>query len=303
MLEKRVICQYPVRYLQDELQDITTGDFIMIAANTGTGKSTISRLFMESSIEQGCPVVLYSLEDQEGIPDANSVYQLVVKDGNYNMTFKQWLKDNTLHPEKYATYRQMAAEKAMRTNEDGLLMSVIHEQTPRTQWTLDKVISQIKEEVRQGYRLFILDHIDILVPSERPDDMVRAMRALWQVVCDNNIALITFSQLATRRNLDSLCPALDDLRGSKAKIHTPTVVISISRHIYGYYTLGGDPMYKPTYMRILKNRFGDTSCAVVFFYRGRYHEHYDIVNCNESGTNIDNMTSKDLMKRQKELII
>lgn len=302
MLEKRTICRYPIKYLQDELKDITTGDMIMIAANTGSGKSTISRLFMENAIQENCPVVLYSLEDQQGIPAANECYQEFVGAGNYNIDFKTWLKDNTLHPEKYVEFRKKAMEKANRTNADGLKLRIVHEQGTDKQWTLKDVILEIRKEVAQGYKLFIIDHIDVLVPSERPEDMVNAVRWLWKTVCEYNIALITFSQLASRRSMDSLCPGLDDLRGSKAKIHTPTVVISLARHIYGQYSLFDDPKYKPTYMRILKNRFGNTSCAVVYFYNGRYHDTYTKVECNELGTYIDGKNARQMARQQKATI-
>lgn len=299
MLEKRVLCPYPVKYLQEELDDITTGDFIMIAANTGTGKSTISRIFMDNAINHNCPVVLYSLEDQEGIPAANDCYMEYVKDGHRDMNFKQWLKDNTLYPDKYIKYRQRAMEKATKTNADGLKMRVVHEQSANKMWSFRDTIKQIRSEIEQGYKLFIIDHIDVLVPSERPEDMVLAIRYLWKIISENNVAIITFSQLASRRNLESLCPSLDDLRGSKAKVHTPTVVISISRHNYGYYNLP-DPNWKPTYMRILKNRFGSTSCAVTYFYNGKYSDIYTKLDCNEQGTIIDSMTVRALSKYKKE---
>lgn len=300
MLEKRVICPYPVKYLQDELDDITTGDFIMIAANTGTGKSTISRLFMRNAIKNKCPVVLYSLEDQAETAAANDIFQEAIHRG-CTLNFKQFLKDNTLNPEKYMDAKKAAFEMASKENEDGLRYRVIHENTSQGNWTLNGVLTTMKKEIAKGYKLFIIDHIDVLVPSERPDDMVRTIRDLWQVVAENNVALITFSQLASRRNLDSLCPGLDDLRGSKSKIHTPTVVISISRHIYDQYHSEYNFYAKPTYMRILKNRFGSTSCAMTYFDRGEYIPDYQLLDCNETGTYIDGMTARELSKKQRNL--
>ena len=300
MLEKRVICPYPVKYLQDELDDITTGDFIMIAANTGTGKSTISRLFMRNAIKNKCPVVLYSLEDQAETAAANDIFQEAIHRG-CTLNFKQFLKDNTLNPEKYMDAKKAAFEMASKENEEGLRYRVIHENTSQGNWTLNGVLTTMKKEIAKGYKLFIIDHIDVLVPSERPDDMVRTIRDLWQVVAENNVALITFSQLASRRNLDSLCPSLDDLRGSKSKIHTPTVVISISRHIYDQYHSEYNFYAKPTYMRILKNRFGSTSCAMTYFYRGEYIPDYQLLDCNETGTYIDGMTARELSKKQRSL--
>lgn len=298
MLEKRVICPYPVKYLQEELDDITTGDFIMIAANTGTGKSTISRLFMRNAINNKCPVVLYSLEDQAETAAANDIYQEAIYRG-CQLNFKQFLKDNTLNPEKYMEARKAAMMMASQENEDGLKYRVIHENTAQGNWSLNGVLTTMKKEIAKGYKLFIIDHIDVLVPSERPDDMVRTIRDLWQVVAENNVALITFSQLASRRNLDSLCPGLDDLRGSKSKIHTPTVVISISRHLYDQYHCDYNYQAKPTYMRIIKNRFGSTSCAMTYFDRGNYLPQYELLDCNESGTYIDGMTAKEMSRKQR----
>lgn len=297
MLQKTAICPYPVKYLQDTLRDITTGDFIMLCANTGTGKSTISRLFANNAIKHNCPVVLFSLEDEAGMPFANACYQLGLSEGRcQGMDLKQWIIENTRDPKKYLDDRRRVYETWTKKTETGNDYFVLHENTNGTNWTLESVIRQMKEEIAKGYKLFIIDHIDVLVPTELPSDMVRAMRKLWDLVAENQIALITFSQLASRRNLESLCPGLDDLRGSKAKVHTPTVVISISRHRYGYY----QARCNPTYMRVLKNRFGKTGCAVVFFDRGTYDDYYQPAESNESGTYIDGMTAKDLARLQRK---
>ena len=295
-LQKSKICPYPVKYLQDNLRDITTGDFIMVCANTGTGKSTISRLFADNAIANDCPVVLYSLEDEAGMPFANACYQLGLREGRcQGMDLKQWLLENTENPAKYASDRQRVYEQWTQTTPKGDPYFVLHENVDGEVWTLDKVVKQMTIEIANGYRLFIIDHIDVLVPSELPSDMVTAMRRLWDLVAEKQVALITFSQLASRRNLDSLCPGLDDLRGSKAKVQTPTIVISISRHRYGYYQARSNP----TSLRILKNRFGRTGCGIVYFDRGRYDDFYTNADCNESGTYIDGMTAKDLARLQR----
>lgn len=269
----------------------------MICANTGTGKSTISRLFANNAIENGCPVVLYSLEDEAGVPFANACYQLGLREGRcQGMDLKQWLIRNTENPDEFAEDRQRVYDEWTKKTDNGNDFFVLHENKENEIWTLDKVIKQITDEINNGYKLFIIDHIDVLVPSELPSDMVNAMRRLWNLISEKQVALITFSQLASRRNLESLCPGLDDLRGSKSKVHTPTVVISISRHRYDYYQARSNP----TYMRILKNRFGKTGCAVVYFDRGVYDSFYTNVECNESGTYIDGMTARDLSRQQRK---
>jgi replicative DNA helicase len=295
MLLKEVLCDYPIQFLQDNLHGIMSGDMIMLAAGTGTGKSTLSRIFTQAAIKQGQPVVLYSLEDEPGTYATDLVYRQYVKTAFEPLDLRSWMVDFTKHREKYKTECAKAAEISLQTSENGLPLVSVHEME-NPNWTLKKITDSIQAEVDLGYKLFILDHMDILVPSERPADMVNAINALWRFVAEKQIALITFSQLASNRNKESLCPCLDDLRGSKAKVHTPTIVLSIARHRYGFYS---DHKGSATYCRILKNRQGgDTKAAVVFYDRGQYLLDYVDVDCNESGTQIDGETQKTLMKRQ-----
>ena len=300
MLRKEVLCKWPIKYLQDELHGILSGNFVVIAAHTGVGKSPISRLLTNNAIFQGCPVVLYSLEDEPQAYVSDFVYREFVKDTGYNIDFAEFLIDDTLHPEKYIKYKQKCLEYSKRKTPDGIPLLTVHEMETNPSWTLERVLAKMKEEIARGNRLFILDHLDVLVPTERPADMVNTVRALWDLVASEQIALITFSQLATNRNKESLCAGIDDLRGSKSKVQTPTVVISLARHNYGRYVMEGNFNAKPTYMRILKNRLGgNTSGAVCFFDHGHYLDYFRYVDCNESGTTIDGYTVNELIKLQK----
>lgn len=297
MLKKQLLCTYPISFLQDKLHGIMTGDMIMIAAGTGTGKSTLSRILIQHANGEGVPCVLFSLEDEPQTFVTDAVYRQYVKQAFEPLDFRQWLLDYSDNPDKYKEFALSAARQSIERNKDGLKNIVVYEmKTPN--WSLQEVIDAMKRHIEEGYKLFILDHIDVLVPSEVPGDMVRAINELWRLVAENQVALITFSQLASNRNKESLCAGIDDLRGSKSKVHTPTIVISISRHIYNYYpsTCG-----KPTYCRILKNRQGgNTCCAIVYFDRGVYAKRYEEVTCNESGTTIDGQTQRTLIKRQEE---
>lgn len=297
MLRKEVLCNYPIQYLQDELHGILTGNFIVIAAHTGVGKSTLSRLLTNSAIYQGCPVVLYSLEDEPQAYVSDFVYREYIKTTGYNVDFAEFLIDDTLHPEKYIEYKKKCFNYSKRTTESGIPLLTVHEMETNPAWTLERVLAKMKEEIARGNKLFIIDHLDVLVPTERPADMVNTVRQLWDIVAQEQIALITFSQLATNRNKDSLCAGIDDLRGSKSKVQTPTIVVSLARHNYGYYYIPDEPNAKPTYMRILKNRLGgNTSAAVCYFDKGHYIEYYQKVDTNESGTTIDGHTANELTK-------
>lgn len=301
MLKKTVLCPYPIQFLEDKLHGIMTGDFIMFAAGTGGGKSTISRILTQNATFHACPVVLYSLEDEPDTFASDAVYREAVRAG-CPLDFRQWLVDNTQHPEKYRDMAARAAQRALLKHDIlDIPMQMVHEMQTNGSWTVRTILESMLKEIQKGYKLFILDHLDVLVPTERPEDMVRTINTLWRFVAEKQIALITFSQLAGRRDKGVLCPGLDDLRGSKAKVHTPTIVISIARHVHGYYSCIDNPDAKPTYCRIIKNRQGgQLSCGISYFERGHYIRFYQEVPCNEQGTMIDGLTINDFSKMNRK---
>lgn len=297
MLNKQLICEYPIPFLQEKLHGIMTGDMIMFALASGRGKSTISRLIINYANEQNAPAVLFSLEDEPQTFHTDMVYKQYLKNTKAPMDFREWMLDISLNPDKYKAEAREAAKRTMAKNKEGVrLQQVFEMKIPN--WTVEEISKKIEDLAKQGYKLFVLDHMDVLVPSESPADMVRAINTLWQLVAEKQIALITFSQLSTVRNKESLCPSIDDLRGSKSKVHTPTIVVSLAHSKYPIY-----PEYEgyPTYCRILKNRQGGkTGCSVVFFHNGEYTKNFVEVDCNESGTVIDGMSAKDLDKKSHQ---
>lgn len=269
-----------------------TSDFTI---HHNCGKSSLSRILVNHAISEGCPAVLFSLEDEPQTYATDSVYKEYLKQAFEPLDFREWLLDYSDNPKKYEEFAKIAALKAVNEIKGLQSCKVYEMKTPN--WSLEEIINLITKNYEEGYRLFILDHMDVLVPSESPSDMVRAINDLWRLVAEKQIALITFSQLASNRNKESLCPGIDDLRGSKSKVHTPTIVLSIARHIYGFYP---DVFGKPTYCRILKNRQGGNTCAaVIYFNRGTYAQEYKEVKTNESGTTIDGETVTSLIKKQE----
>lgn len=302
MLTKHKLCNYPIKYMNDETSGILTGDLILLAAGTGIGKSTMSRILTQNAIYEHCPVVLYSLEDEVGTFASDSVYrEYVLSTGEYP-DFREFLLDATANPDKYKKYREAAARKNAKKNADGLRLLQIHEMSDEllSGNVLKKVITQMEQEIEQGYRLFILDHLDVLVPSERPQDMVTAITELWRLVSTKQIALITFSQLSTQRNTEVLCPSLKDIRGSAAKQQTPTIIFSIARDNVCDYT--GQYIGSPTFCRMLKNRQGKKpSMATIFFHQGHYTQDYIWMETNESGTIVNGVSVKEFIRHQSAM--
>lgn len=286
-----VLFDYPIQFLQDKLHGIYRGDLIMLAASTGVGKSTVSRIIARQAIASDIPVILYSLEDEPGAFVRKAVYRLYCQNTIDPMDYRQFKNlfgDNSL----FVQERLEVAKDMLKTSTKGLAMITVHEmRTPN--WTINDVIDQMKIEIQQGHEFFILDHFDVCV-GEQASVQAHAINELWRLVSENQIALVTFSQLSSTRNREALCPSIDDLRGSKTKVNTPTIVLSLARHNYNQY-----PAYegKPTYCRILKDRDnGNLKCGIIFFKNDGYLPHYKEVDCNDSGTRIDGETTKTLSK-------
>ena len=296
------LCEFPIKYLNDELDGIITGDLILFGMGSGLGKSTMSRLITNNATFQSCPVVLYSLEDKPDTMDKKEIYLEYILSTGSDDTFRKWKIKYSQNPKEYEQYtRKWVQRLSMKDKETGLKLLNYHEYVePTNNELLQKVIGKIEEEVAMGYKLFIIDHLDAgLDPTETPAGMKRVMDTLWATVCKHKIAVIAFSQLASTRNKEAITPSLDDLAGSKSKGKVSNMVISMARDYDGKYPNISDT--EPTYCRIVKDRDdGRKSLGIVFFEKGHYLPNYFKFSCDESGMSVDGMHVKDFRKKHHE---
>lgn len=297
MLNTKVLCKWPIQFLQDKLYGICTSDLIIIACDSGVGKSTLSRLITRNARDEGCPVVLYSLENA---PSTFVTEEVMIE---YRKRTGEWLDNrqfeikHSLNPDMFKEYRQIVYEKSQLVSKDGLPLLVYHEQVAKGDWTIDKLVASMKEEIVKGYKLFVIDHLDVLVQNDELKDTKRAMDELWYLVQEYQLAIVTFSQIV--KGCNALCPSYDDLRGHKAKVYKSTIIITLGKHEYGYYLPPVKyPNAKPTYVRIAKSRSTGTACGVCYYNGGSYLETYNDVLCDVHGTFIDGMT-RDKLQRFK----
>lgn len=298
MLQTKVLCKYPISYLQDKLQGICTGDLVIFGASSGSGKSTLSRLITRSAFDQDCPVVLYSLENSPGTFVSEEVRFLYNEETGSRIEQRPWEILHTKDPERYEEYRRKIFEKHQRKNEDGIPLLQVYEQVADLNITVDKLVRSMIKKYNEGYRLFVIDHLDMLIsdPKNELSQTVYNMNKLWWFVSTYNVGCVAFSQ-TTDLPENILCPNDTFLRGSRTKGQRATVVIMLAQHKYGYY-----PYYNalPTYMRIAKFRQGGTSCGIVYFQDGQYVDYYKEVLCDYSGKLIDGMTVDKFIKGKKE---
>lgn len=298
MLKTKVLCKFPIKFLQDKLYGVCTNDLIIFACDSGVGKSTLSRMITRGARDEGCPVVLYSLENAKGTFVTEEVMLEYCEATGERMDSRQFEIAHALDPDKYKQYRQAVFEKSEKKSDDGLPLLVVHEQVAKGDWTAQRLIESMKVEIARGYKLFVIDHLDVLVQNDELKDTKVAMDELWNLVQEHELAIITFSQIV--KGCDSLCPSYDDLRGHKAKVYKSTIIITLGKHEYGYYQPPVKyPNAKPTYVRIAKSRSTNTACGVCYYNGGCYLETYNDVLCDTSGKFIDGMTREKLRKFKK----
>lgn len=297
-----VLCEWPIKYLQDKLQGIFAGDLWIIGAFSGGGKSTLSRLITMSAKQSGVPVVLYSLENQPGTYAREEVRMMYNEETGSRIDTRSFKQLEDENKEKFQGYRRKVFEECEKTNKDGLHQLVLHEDVNSQNMSVEQLLNSIEQEYQQGYRLFILDHVDMLItdPKYEMSQTTHNMNKLWAYVAQKNIALITFSQMATTIPSNVLCPGESDLRGVRTKGQRATGVITIARHDYGAYVAAGFPYAMPTYVRIAKNRDGSTGCAVCFFDTDHYIGKWIDVTCDKQGVIVDGQTKEKLRVFQQK---
>ena len=295
MLKTRMLCKFPITFLQDKLYGISTSDLIIFACDSGVGKSTLSRMVMRQAHRDGCPAVLYSLENAPDTFVTEAVMLNYCADTKEKLDSRQFAMMHTANPDKFKQYRQRVFDWCEEKSADGLQLSVVHEQVAKGDWNVKRLIESMRAEIARGYRLFVIDHLDVLVQNDELQDTKLAMDELWNLVQQYELAIVTFSQIV--KGCNALCPSYDDLRGHKAKVYKSTIIITLGRHEYGYYHAPvSASSAKPTYIRIAKSRSTSTGCAVCYFNGGSYLDDYREVLCDTPGDFIDGMTREKLRK-------
>lgn len=298
MLKTQTLCKFPITFLQERLYGISTSDLIVIGCDSGCGKSSLSRMIMRQAHADGCPAVLYSLENE---PDTFITEQVMLdycEETKQIMNIRQFAIEHTANPDKFKKNRERIFAYNEQKSKDGLLLTVIHEQVAKGDWTIKRVIDSMKSEIAQGYKLFVIDHLDVLVQNDELKDTKTAMDELWNLVQEHGLAVVTFSQIV--KGCRALCPSYDDLRGHKAKVYKSTIIITLGKHEYEYYLPPVKyPHAKPTYVRIAKSRSTSSWCAICYYNGGSYLDDYTEVLCDNTGEFIDGMTRDKLRKYKK----
>ena len=82
----------------------------------------------------------------------------------------------------------MVYEKSKKTNSQGLKLLKLHEDVRGQNIGVDELLRSIQQEYEEGYRLFMIDHVDMLITNERNElaETVSNMNKLWAFVANHD---------------------------------------------------------------------------------------------------------------------
>lgn len=298
-----IVCKWPIKFLQDKLLNIYTGDLWIFGASSGFGKSTISRMIAMEANQCDNSVVLYSLENKPGTYADEETRILYNKETGSRIEARAFKEMENKDKDAFIKYRQMVYENSKKTNSQGLKLLKLHEDVRGQNIGVDELLRSIQQEYNEGYRLFLIDHVDMLITNERNElaETISNMNKLWAFVANHDVAFIVFSQL---RELppNVIIANEEQLRGSKTKGQRATGVITLAPHDYGIYQAVNHPFAHPTYIRIAKSRDGrsSTGCAVCFFENDKYLDGYKEIMCDKQGVLVGGLTREKMVKYKQQ---
>lgn len=279
-IEPANICTFGVKPLDDALIGFLPNDLIVIAADSGTGKSQVGLDIALHNAMQGRKVALYSIEgnDEAAIARIKWKYmrQLYYQKHNVhiNFDFRKWSMNMDQGNKEIVELEQ----QALRFMEDkiGDRLSLYHMENSFTLHDFQESLKSFGTD-RPNVDLIVIDHLQYFTFEDPGNELAETTDILKVVknICDHqNIPVLLISHLRKKDKNRGL-PNQEDLFGTSniVKICSQCIVIAPCYTNVDYV----NDIY-PTFFRFVKSRTGlKANYAIVsdFHFRsGSYDQKY-----------------------------
>ena len=289
------ICDFGIRFLDDKLLGFFERDLVVIGASSGIGKSSLSILLARNALRQGVQTCLMSLENGVGAVKQKLTFIEYAKGQERFIKEREFVDEYDKDPDKFSQYTTLWDELNSKVLGGDIPLFDLVEDYKEVD-TVEKLIDKIKVRIGLGYKIFIIDHIDCLPIkyAQRNDFISQVMQALYELAYNNNVCIITFSQVSKSINPNIRIPGKNDLVGGADKINKATLVITMARDKYY-----DDDIYKrfATLVAIRKDRYGQFYMGRLYFKNGDYDDYYqEVTDFDERGFIVDGMNIDKLIK-------
>jgi replicative DNA helicase len=288
-----------IQFLEDSLGHLYGTDLAVIIGDTGSGKTTATRLVVDGALSQGKRVAWFMLESHDGEGQHRQVYEVVRRlawagsvRGIEAMTFGRWA-NGLCSSEIHELDTQAVHEVGAKT--EGLLMR--YRGNRFTAKDIDAEFRAIGSEVD----LLVLDHLHY-VDDEGDQTETRALtevaKTLRNVALDIGRPVLAVAHVRKRgagSAASALLPSVEDIHGSSNVPKITTRVISLAP---AYDRKAPSSDYALTYVRVAKDRWDGAHhlAACLQFDRnaGRYRNEYILGRFDFSGQKFAELTQDEL---------
>lgn len=287
---------WSIRFLDDSMGALYATDLALLAADTGVGKSTSSRIIAAGALATGKRVALFDLEGYEGEVVHRMVYTEVQRlawkhciNGRYTLTFGRWANGlageiHGLDEHARETVRAQLKGLFVRYRGAGFAPADIRREFPAIAGEVD---------------LLILDHVHYVDKDDDDDNraLLSVASALRDVAVQCGKPVIGVSHLRKRGvgAARPLIPSTDDIHGSSDLSKIATRIISLAPAFDRENPEKGIAL---TYCRATKDRWDGVKgiSAVLRFdmARARYADEYLLGRFSYAGNSFEEFTRDEV---------
>jgi len=280
----KIFSKYGITYLDDCLGGISEDDFVLIGAESGTGKTELG---INIAVECGKfhKVHLFALEAEENEPIYRTEYK-VLADAYFNDTAKKFYQNvdyrsyilNKLNLTKYETKETLDIVYNKFKNID-----ITYRQGSFSVTDLTKKMGEIKDNCE----IIIVDHVDYFDFDDNRDEntnMTELMKQLRTINQIYKIPVVAISHLRKKSDYKQLIPTIEDFIGSSNKYKQVKTAILFAPNYDDTDVQNG---LHGTFMTVAKSRTAPKSnivASIVFNSRKNiYSDSYDLYKIKDGG--------------------
>lgn len=222
--DAKEIISFGYDWLDEKLTGIFKGNLIVIGGESGTGKTTFAtNIIYKASKNYKCGVI--ALEDRLEDYSISALYfeiNRLRKIDNLNGYPWNAYRKNEIKDAKYLAYRNTAFKNLQNDN--------INFAKVKRQMTIETLERAIDKKVREGYKLFLVDHLhyfDLLRGDSSKADYIEKVMVRMKQLQNRTGARILL--VVHYKKLEGRKPTLDSFKDSISIIQNANYVINLWR--------------------------------------------------------------------------
>jgi replicative DNA helicase len=221
-----------INYLDDCTGGIWPGDFIVISAKSGAGKSEIASIIAQNVSAKGKRVLFFALESYHGEVTDRMVYRelgkIVYEKYKAYINYKDYLRG--LYDAEYIPEMKQAERTAEKKRE---LMSVFYREGETKIEDLVKTVEEYysPEQFKNIADLIIIDHLAYFDFSDEKEytAIKKAVRRIRDLTLKEKVPVILVAHLRkSNRMLKEIVPDMEEIQGASEIFKEATQVITIA---------------------------------------------------------------------------